>query len=225
MAGGSGTRMGASLPKQFIEIKGKAVLQLTIEKFVSAYPGIKVITVLPQEWHQYWKDYCYMHNFIYPQTLVTGGISRFHSVRNGLDHVPDNSLVAVHDGVRPLVSKELICRVFGQADEFGAAVPVIPVVDTLKVIDRVRNEDGESLERAVGEEADRSRLYGAQTPQIFHSEILKHAYGQPFSETFTDDAAVVESCGVRIRYVEGEKFNLKLTTPDDLVIAKALLGA
>ena len=220
MAAGSGTRMGGEKPKQFIELGGKAVLQMTIEKFLQACPGIKVVTVLPEAHIEYWRNYCLERNFSCPQTLVKGGITRFHSVQNALSKVPNGALVAVHDGVRPLVTAEFIREMFDKAEELPALIPVLPCVDTMKVLHR----KGEELITAQGLTVDRSVLYGAQTPQIFHSEIIKEAYKQAYDTSFTDDASVVLKNGKNLSYLIGERFNIKLTTQDDLVLANAILS-
>ena len=136
MAAGSGTRMGAQVPKQFIEIDGKAILQRTIEVFLEACPGISVVTVLPESFIPYWKNYCILHNFICPQVIVKGGITRFHSVRNALERVPEGAVVGIHDGVRPLVTPALVADMFAQAEYVQALVPVVPCVDTMKVLRR-----------------------------------------------------------------------------------------
>lgn len=218
MAAGSGTRMGAQVPKQFLELGGKAVLQRTIEVFQRACEGISVITVLPKEHMNYWRDYCLSRNFTCPQVLVAGGITRFHSVRNALAKVPEGALVAVHDGVRPLVTEELVRKLFETAEREQAVVPVIPCVDTMKVLE---SKDG-VLKAIQGAKADRSVLYGAQTPQVFHSEVVKDAYMMAYDTAFTDDASVVEKYGKDICYIEGERFNIKITTRDDMVLAKAI---
>lgn len=226
MAAGSGTRMGGPLPKQFLMLDGKAVLQRTIEVFIEACPDISVVTVLSGDYIGYWKSYCLEHNFICPQILVPGGISRFHSVRNALEKVPDGVLVAVHDGVRPLVSKELVARMFAEAEECDGLIPVVPCVDTLKVLRKQTDAAGKStLEAVPGASADRSVLYGAQTPQIFRSEIIKRAYAQPYETQFTDDASVVEKYGKSLSYTMGERLNIKITTREDLLIAKAVINA
>lgn len=217
MAAGSGTRMGGQMPKQFLEIDGKAILQKTIEVFLKSCPGIRVITVLPETFMDYWKEYCYKNNFICPQTLVKGGITRFHSVRNALEKVPEGAVVAVHDGVRPLVSGGLVSEMFGRMDQEQALVPVVPCVDTMKVLD-------EKLKPVPGAVADRSRLFGVQTPQIFHSELLKQAYRQPYDTSFTDDASVVERYGISPSYVYGERLNIKITTQEDLILARAVVN-
>lgn len=220
MAAGSGTRMGAGRPKQFLELEGKAILQKTMEVFLNACSGISVITVLPQDFIGYWREYCLENNFVCPQILVPGGITRFHSVRNALDRVPEGALVAVHDGVRPLLSEGLVRDMFEKAEGVPALIPVTPCVDTMKVLE---NKDGE-LVAVPGAKADRSVLYGAQTPQIFHSEILKEAYAMPYDTSFTDDASVVEKYGKSLSYVVGERLNIKITTQDDLLLARAILS-
>ena len=219
MAAGSGTRMGADRPKQFIELGGKAILQRTIEVFVEACPGIKVITVLPEGHIDYWKEYCLARNFTCPQILVKGGITRFHSVRNALARVPEGALVAVHDGVRPLVSAKLVSDMFDMAEDVPGLIPVVPCVDTMKILQK----NGEKLEAVAGASVDRSVLYGVQTPQIFQSEIIKAAYGLAYDTSFTDDASVVERYGKNLSYTMGERFNIKITTQDDLKVAGALL--
>ena len=219
MAAGSGTRMGADVPKQFIELCGKAVLQRTIEVFAEACPGIKVVTVLPEAHIDYWKTYCLKHNFKYPQILAKGGITRFHSVRNALEKVPEGALVAVHDGVRPLVSAALVREMFERAENVEGLIPVVPCVDTMRILQK----NGDMLESVPGASADRSVLFGVQTPQIFQSEILKEAYSQAYDTAFTDDASVVEKYGKNLSFIIGERFNIKLTTQDDLKIARALI--
>ena len=220
MAAGSGTRMGADKPKQFLEIDGKAILQMTIETFFKACPDISVITVLPEAHMSYWRDYCLERTFTYPQILVKGGITRFHSVKNALEKVPEGAIVAVHDGVRPLVTAELIRDMFEKAEKEQSLIPVTPCVDTMKVLEK----KGESLVSVPGASVDRSVLFGAQTPQIFHSEILKEAYSQAFDTSFTDDASVVEKYGKSLSYVLGERLNIKITTQDDLILARAILS-
>ena len=224
MAAGSGTRMGADRPKQFLEIGGKAILQKTMEVFLQASPGISVVTVLPEAFIDYWKDYCYKRNFTCPQILVKGGITRFHSVRNALERIPEGALVAVHDGVRPLITGRLVEEMFAQAETHPTLIPVIPCVDTMKVLSKRTQPSGEDvLETVPGAVADRSVLYGAQTPQIFHSEVLKEAYAQPYDTAFTDDASVVEKYGKSLSYTMGERLNIKITTTDDLILAEAIM--
>lgn len=224
MAAGSGTRMGSQVPKQFLELDGKAVLRKTIEVFLEACPDISVITVLPKQYLDYWRDYCYKNNFICPQILVAGGITRFHSVKNALQRVPEGALVAVHDGVRPLVSVAMVKDMFEKAEKTQSLIPVIPCVDTMKVLQKKVWEDGsETLSAVPGQSVDRSVLYGAQTPQIFYSELLKAAYCQAFDTSFTDDASVVERYGKSLSYTLGERLNIKITTAEDMILAEAVL--
>ena len=218
-AGGSGTRMGSDLPKQFLPLDGRAVLQRTVERFLEACPDIHVITVLPEAHIAWWRRYCQEKGFNCPQRLVKGGFTRFHSVKNALEFVPDGAVVAVHDGVRPLVSVSLLREMFARMDTVRALVPAVPAVDTLAVLDRAA--DG-TLQDA-GETVDRSRIWGVQTPQMFLSEDLKAAYSQGFDLSFTDDASVARRYGIPLSYIAGERFNIKLTTPEDLVLAEAIL--
>lgn len=220
MAAGSGTRMGGPLPKQFLELGGKAVLQHTIETFLEACPGISVVTVLNADYIEYWRNYCLKRNFTCPQITVAGGITRFHSVRNALEKIPDGALVAVHDGVRPLVSPSLVAEMFEKAADVPALIPVVPCVDTLKVL----HKSGDELRTVDGAVADRSVLYAAQTPQVFHSEILKSAYALPYDTMFTDDASVVQKYGKSLSYLIGERLNIKITTQEDLMLARAVMS-
>ena len=223
MAAGSGTRMGADLPKQFLELDGKAILQKTIEVFLEACPGISVVTVLPDDFIQYWKDYCLKHNFICPQVLVKGGITRFHSVRNALARIPEGALVAVHDGVRPLITPAKIRELFALAEDCPGVIPVIPCVDTMKVLQPSESKD--IWKEVPGQTVDRSVLFGAQTPQVFQSEIIKAAYDMAYDTSFTDDASVVSKYGKSLSYAMGERLNIKITTPEDLILARAVAAA
>lgn len=218
-AGGTGTRMGAAVPKQFLELDGVPILRRTMEVFLRAIPDIQVITVLPEGHVAYWRQYCLKANFVCPQRLVKGGFTRFHSVKNALKYVPDGALVAVQDGVRPLISVDKVRELFKAAETAPAVIPVMPVTDTLKVLEK----RGGAL-AVTGEQVDRSRIYGAQTPQVFQSEALKAAYSLQFCTTFTDDASVAERYGIALTFLEGERFNLKITTPEDLVLARAILS-
>lgn len=220
MAAGSGTRMGGPLPKQFLEIGGKAILQHTIEAFLEACPGIYVVTVLNADYIEYWRHYCLRRNFTCPQITVAGGFTRFHSVRNALEKIPDGAIVAVHDGVRPLVTPSLLREMFEKAENVPALIPVVPCVDTLKVLEK----DGDELRTVGGAVADRSVLYAAQTPQIFHSEILKPAYSLAYDTMFTDDASVVQKYGKSLSYTMGERLNIKITTQEDLLLAEAVMS-
>ena len=227
MAAGSGTRMGSATPKQFLDLGGKPVLRRTIETFVSAIPDIKVITVLPKEHISFWKEYCLSSEFTCPQLLVSGGITRFHSVRNALERVPDGAIVAIHDGVRPLVSTGLIREMFSKMEggRLHALIPVVPSVDTLKVLDTVQSDLGEKILKDSGEGIDRSRVFGAQTPQMFLSEDIKDAYSQAFDTSFTDDASVVSKKGIPLSFCAGERYNFKLTSPEDLSLARMITSS
>lgn len=218
-AGGSGTRMGSDLPKQFLSLDGRAVLQRTVERFLEACPDIRVITVLPEAHIAWWRRYCQEKGFNCPQRLVKGGFTRFHSVKNALAFVPDGAVVAVHDGVRPLVSVALLKEMFDRMESVRALIPAVPVVDTLTVLDKA--PDGTLQD--TGESVDRSRIWGVQTPQMFLSEDLKAAYSQGYDLSFTDDASVARRYGIPLSYIAGERFNIKLTTPEDLVLAEAIL--
>ena len=208
VAGGKGLRMGGDVPKQFLPIDGKPILMHTIEVFRRAIEGIMIVLVLPAEQQDYWRKLCEEHNFHSPEMIANGGETRFHSVRNGLSLLPDDgdAVVGVHDGVRPFVSAETIQRCYNAAAEGKAVVPVVPVVETVRQI----LPDGRSITRP----RDEYRL--VQTPQTFPLALLKEAYRQPFSEAFTDDASVVEALGKEITMVEGNRENIKITTPSDL---------
>ena len=208
VAGGKGLRMGGDIPKQFLPIGGKPILMRTIDAFRSVLDDVKIVLVLPADQHDYWQELCRKHDFLSPELIANGGATRFHSVSNGLNLLPDDkdAVVGVHDGVRPFVSAETIRRCFSAAAEGKAVVPVVPVVETLRQI----LPDGKSLTRP----RDEYRL--VQTPQTFPLALLKEAYRQPFSEAFTDDASVVEALGKEITMVEGNRENIKITTPSDL---------
>ncbi|MGM9788571.1 MAG: 2-C-methyl-D-erythritol 4-phosphate cytidylyltransferase [Candidatus Cryptobacteroides sp.] len=214
VAGGSGQRMGSSTPKQFLDLAGRPVLLRTLERFIAALPDLHVITVLPQQHFSTWVNICREYHFEYPQRLVAGGLTRFHSVKNALKFIPDDALVLVHDGVRPNASLELIRRVVDRAAEGDCVIPVIPVTDTLKCLLPSQNS-GEFVES--GEESpDRSRLFGAQTPQVFSAEFLKEAYQTNFLPSYTDDASVLRNKNIPLTYILGERYNIKVTTPEDL---------
>lgn len=219
--GGHGTRMGESLPKQFLRIGDRTILQISMEKVLQAVPDADFIVVLPSEYMQYWKDECSARNLVFHQHLVEGGITRFHSVRNALEKIcGDDALVAVHDAVRPLCSAQMIARLFAEAEVEDAVVPVIPMVDTVKVLRACGDGSYSAVEN---ESADRSVLFGAQTPQVFRAQTLKAAYRLPYNVSFTDDASVVEATGRKVKYVPGERYNIKITTPEDLLFARRLL--
>lgn len=214
LAGGHGVRMGSALPKQFLEVDGKPVLRHTIERFLDYDKSMELVLVLPSDQKEWWKKYCDEKGFMTRYVLATGGITRFHSVQNALRYVEDKSLVAVHDGVRPLINSNLLDRLFSAAEQHCAIVPVMGMIESLRLL----SGDGSSSS------INRDNYVSVQTPQVFHSEVLKKAYEQPYSQLFTDDASVVEAAGYSVTLVEGLRYNLKITTPEDLKLASFLLG-
>lgn len=213
VAGGSGIRMGVEVPKQFIEILGKPIIIHTLEAFTSAFPDIEFVVVMNPKWHHLWDKV--MNQFPMKNIITTteGGPTRFHSVKNGLAKiVNDNSVVGIHDAVRPLVGMDVIHAAYKEAEVFGSAIPVIPVYES------IRMKDG-----AFNEAIDREKLLIVQTPQCFQTARIKDAYRQNFDEKFTDDALVLESTGERVRLVAGNEENIKITRPADVRIAETLL--
>lgn len=215
VAGGKGLRMGGEIPKQFLTIGGKPVLMRTIEVFRQAYPDIHIILVLPVSQQDYWQQLCQECNFAVPARIADGGETRFHSVSNGLKLIPDDAdgLVGVHDGVRPFVAVETIRRCYDEAMEKGAVVPVISVVETVRQL----RKDGTSVT------VPRDEYKLVQTPQTFRISLLKEAYRQPYTSFFTDDASVVEAMGKPVYLVEGNRENIKITTPADIRFVNGLL--
>lgn len=221
MAAGQGLRMGGETPKQFLELGGVPVLERTIERFIEACPEMEIITVLPSNHFATWDNLCGVHNFNCRQRLVEGGITRFHSVKNALARVPDGATVLIHDGVRPFVSVELIRKMVELSGTHRGLIPVLPVTDTIKALKR--DEQGNLCQTDMPD-PERKYLFAAQTPQVFCSECIKEAYEQAYDTAFTDDASVARKAGVPLAYIEGERNNIKLTTPEDLAIAlKCLL--
>ena len=212
VAGGSGKRMGSELPKQYLELAGKPVLMRTLERFKAFDESIELITVLPENQLLFWAELQKKYSFDIPHTIVKGGKARFYSVRNGLNFVDVPGLVAIHDGVRPFVSIDTIKRCFQMAEKLGNAVPVISPTESMRLLT-------ETGSRPV----NRLNLKIVQTPQVFNAEIIKKAYRQDYLPEFTDDASVLEKTGVKINLIEGNRENIKITTPEDLVISSALL--
>lgn len=218
VAGGQGLRMGGDVPKQFLPLDGRPVLMHTIDRFREVFPDMHIIVVLPQGQHDYWHDLCRRHHLEGGFLTAPGGDTRFHSVLNGLNAIPadvSEGLVGVHDGVRPFVSRDTLRRCYEEAARSGTAVPVVPVVETLRHV----SPDGESMT------VPRSDYRLVQTPQVFSLDLLRRAYRQPYTPQFTDDASVVEALGERITLVEGNRENIKLTTPADLLLAKGIMEA
>ena len=214
VAAGSGSRMGIDRPKQFLLLQGKPVLMHTVEAFYNYDPEIQLIVVLASDQKEYWRELCQKHNFQIRHLVVDGGETRFHSVKNGLEHVEGDALVAVHDGVRPIIDRELLEALFLAAEKDKAVYPVIPVVDTLRKMDNGKNEI-----------ADRSKYCLVQTPQVFSSDLLIRAYRTEYSERYTDDISVVEAQQLcQPVMVAGKRENIKITTPIDLIVAEAILN-
>ena len=212
VAGGVGNRMGASVPKQFLKIGYVYILEQTLRAFLGV--ASEIVVVLPADQHERWAAIVAERGLQGTHKVCNGGATRFESVRNGLAALgEDCDLVAIHDGVRPLVSEQMILRGVGVAKEKGSAIPIVAPVDSFRI-------EGESGLEVI----DRSRLRAIQTPQIFDKKLLGEAYDTPPSERFTDDATVVERLGIALGYYEGERSNIKITTPEDLAIAEALMG-
>ena len=211
VAGGKGLRMSGEVPKQFIALAGKPILMHTIEAFTRYDAHINTVLVLPEAQISFWQDLCKKHAFSRKYAIAKGGETRFHSVKNGLALIDGDGLIAVHDGVRPLVSRETIERCFVAAAEYLSVVPVVDCVDSIR---QVIGTESISVERTA--------FKLVQTPQVFDVQLLKNAYEQSFSPAFTDDASVVESFGAKIHLVEGNRENIKITTPFDLKIADCL---
>ncbi|UKK76486.1 2-C-methyl-D-erythritol 4-phosphate cytidylyltransferase [Segatella bryantii] len=212
-AGGKGLRMGSDIPKQFLPVSGIPVLMRTIKRFREYSKELQIILVLPKAQQDYWKQLCQKYNFQEEYFLADGGETRFHSVQNGLNLIPNSEtgVVGVHDGVRPFPSIEVIKRCFETARTAKAVIPVTPVVETLRFVPENKN-------------VLRSDYRLVQTPQCFDINLLKKANQQPYSEKFTDDASIVEAIGQQVTMVEGNRENIKITTPFDLTIATALVA-
>ena len=218
VAGGSGSRVGSAVPKQFLELAGKPVLMLTIDAFEQALAqkSHEITVVLPQAQIGYWQQLCKSYGFATAHKVVAGGNTRFESVKNGLGSFGSfaaEDLVAVHDGVRPLVTPRVIADTFAMAAEKGSAIPVVRVVDSVRLL----GDDGKS------EAMDRSKLRAVQTPQTFNAQMLSAAYDVDYDPLFTDDASVFERAGHEVWLCDGDERNLKITHKLDLTIAEKLL--
>lgn len=212
VAGGAGARMNLPIPKQFTQLLGKPIILHSITPFIEAYPDIEVIIGVPKIYVQSFNDLAKEHSFDKPYTVVEGGESRFHTVKNCLETIKESGIVGIHDAARPLVSVKTIIAGYKAAEMYGSAVPAIPLYDSIRQIDS-------ALNIAV----DRSKYCLIQTPQCFRTDIIQKAYKKDYKFTFTDDASVVESTGEKIHLVDGHSDNIKITTPRDLVIAEALM--
>jgi 2-C-methyl-D-erythritol 4-phosphate cytidylyltransferase len=213
VGGGSGSRMLSEVPKQFMLLRGRPVLMHTIEAFNKSDYNPEIIVVLNVDFHQYWENLCLLHNFSIPHKLVKGGTQRFDSVKNGINAIRTKAIVAIHDAVRPLLSKQLIDKSFEEAERSGNAVAAI------KSRDSVRQYNGTHTIAL-----DREEIYLIQTPQTFSSDVLKKAYKQEFRNEFTDDASVAERSGIRINLIVGETKNFKITFPEDIRLAEIYLN-
>ena len=211
VAGGKGLRMGGDIPKQFLPVCGKPVLMRTLEAFHAYDASMRLILVLPVSQQAYWKQLCEEYQFDLVHEIADGGETRFHSVKNGLALVEEEGLVGVHDGVRPFVSQEVITRCYEEAASLKAVIPVIGVVETVR---HLTEEGSETVPR------DQYKL--VQTPQVFDVTLLRRAYQQEYTDLFTDDASVVEALDEKVYLVEGNRENIKLTTPFDLKLAELL---
>lgn len=210
VAGGKGLRMGSEIPKQFMVLNHLPILMHTLSNFYQWDNEVNLILVLPENQREYWTKLCTQFNFTIPHKITNGGETRFHSVLNGLQLVPKDSLVAIHDAVRPFVSKETIQKCFDEAKVKGNAIPYTIIPDSLRWV-----ENGES------KILNRDKVVKILTPQVFQSNILQLAFQQPYQDFFTDDASVIENIGQKINLVEGNPENIKITTPNDLIVAEA----
>lgn len=210
-AGGSGLRMGADIPKQFLDLNGEPILRRTTDLFLSLPFEVTIIIAMNRIHNDWWFDYCQRKDFFFPHYETQGGITRFHSVKGTLKYVTKGAVVAVHDGVRPLVSREQIIRLYELAETHPAVIPALPMTDSMRVMEN----DGLKI-------VDRSKFKTIQTPQVFQSDVLLDSYSTDYDERFTDDASVVEAKGYPLFFCEGEKYNIKITTQEDLLVARAL---
>ncbi len=212
VAGGQGKRMQKDIPKQFILLKGRIILMRTIEVFYRYDKDLNIIVVLPENQVNQWSILCNRYSFAVPHTITTGGETRFHSVQNGLKYIDSDSLTAIHDGVRPLVNIQTIHNCYTGAWHNKSAIPVIRLFDSVRMLDRNKNR-----------QVDRKKLRIIQTPQTFNSSILLDSFDQEYETSFTDDASVIEKKGYNVHLVEGNRENIKITLPEDIAFAEALL--
>ncbi len=212
VGGGSGSRMESDIPKQFLLLNGRPLLMHTIEAFHNSTLHPEIILVLNVDFHNYWEDLCKQFKFEIPFTLVKGGSQRFFSVKNGLKSIKGKAIVAIHDAVRPIISDKLITEIFNSAESNGSAIPAVVCKET------VRQKTGE-----ISIPLNRNEIYLVQTPQAFDSKLLNKAYRQTYRNEFTDDASVVEKSGTTVNMISGDYKNIKITFPEDLILAEAYL--
>lgn len=214
VAGGSGRRMGGALPKQFMMLDNEPILARSINRIHEALPAAEIVVVLPEEHVELWKNIAARFD-VARHKIALGGKERFHSVKNGLAALSEGiRTISIHDAVRPLASKKLIIKLLLAAEKSVAVIPAVAPIDSYRIVE---GDDSRII--------DRSALRMVQTPQVFHAEALRAAYEQPFSSTFTDDASVMEAAGHKVTLVEGERENIKITTPSDMLIAEAIINA
>jgi 2-C-methyl-D-erythritol 4-phosphate cytidylyltransferase len=211
VAGGRGTRMNSEIPKQFMMLNGKPILLHSLELFYGIFPEAGISVVLPEEETPRWRTLLMEFKCDISHEIVPGGETRFHSVKNALDRLSGEGIVAIHDGARPLVTEALVLQAFHEAERSGAAVPAILVHESVRMV-----------EKGSGRPVDRSTLRIIQTPQVFKLPAIKKAYEQPYREAFTDDATVLEASGETVCLIDGDPVNIKITNPGDLLIAQAL---
>ncbi len=217
VAGGKGNRFGGDLPKQFIVLENKTILMHSIEAFYNYDNAMQIIVALPEQQIEFWKDLCQQYNFKIKHNIVAGGKTRFHSVKNALETVTGKGLVGIHDGVRPLIDNQTITNCYKTAREKGNAIPVVNLVDSIREIDPATN---------LHKMCNRSHYRLIQTPQVFDIQIITSAFKQGYIDIFTDDASVLEYYnGSYINLVKGNRQNIKITTPEDFIYAKAILHA
>ncbi len=224
LAGGKGLRMGSDIPKQFLPIGGMPVLMHTLKRFREYSKELKIILVLPKQQQAYWQTLCEEYHFQEDYLIANGGETRFHSIKNGLQLIPDDAqgLVGVHDGVRPFPSVEVIRNCYETARREGSAIPVIPVVETIRHLEGITQRSKVKGQRSRTVPRDEYRL--VQTPQVFDIQLHKKAYAQDYRDSFTDDASVVESMGHAVALVDGNRENIKITTPFDCIVAEGIIN-
>jgi 2-C-methyl-D-erythritol 4-phosphate cytidylyltransferase len=210
-AGGIGNRMKSDIPKQFLLVHGKCILEHTINSFFDYDNSIQIILTLPENWINYWNEYCLKNSMTIKHKIISGGKERYHSIQNALA-IAEGELIAIHDGVRPLVSQQTLINAFDLAEKRGNAVPIFPLKESIRYVELNHSKS-----------LDRNFYYAVQTPQIFHKTLIFQAYNNPFHQAITDDASLVEEIGASIHTFIGNEENIKITTPFDLKIAELYL--
>lgn len=215
VAAGSGSRMGGGLPKQYLQLQGKPVIIHTLEKFRNFDAKMMIVVVLAPEHRELWEDVAASYDICKDLVIAEGGPSRYDSVKNGLSRIREDGLIGIHDAVRPLVSRDTLLRTYEAAQNKGSGIPVIEIEETVRRLDA----------RGGSTHMDRSLLRKVQTPQVFRSEQIKEAYQQAYNSAFTDDASVYESVYGKVNLVEGNRENIKITTPIDMQLASLLIAS